>query len=243
MCKINIRGAPISFPIWSRPCKVVSRKDVLTSVVEARAKATSCEDRRFTHRSRQGQAVAGCPAQLSGALGPLLAVSEIIRLEINQNFLPSIQLGTKTASVARRDYIDAVRAYNPEPQDLSELAWAATFSWQQAMANSPQRSSADASASQILTFSTPRRARMTLLAGVWRRTALSRRVKCPSPGCLAAALFAAFAFVNLAVAYVFPPLPGVSWIPPIFRPPLPPILSPKHFLARANPAFSSLWRR
>jgi hypothetical protein len=38
---------------------------------------------------------------------------------------------------------------------------------------------------------------------------LGRAQKAGPPGlCLAAALFAAFAFVNLAVAYTFPPLTG-----------------------------------
>jgi uncharacterized protein len=52
---------------------------------------------------------------------------------------------------------------------------------------------------------------MTLLARVWRRDKrFPRRVEMPPVTglCLAAALFAAFAFVNLAVAYAFPPLTG-----------------------------------
>ena len=70
-------------------------------------------------------------SQLSGALGRLLAVSENYPdLKSNQNFLAlQSQLeGTENRiSVARRDYIEAVRAYNLSLKTFPSLLWAATF--------------------------------------------------------------------------------------------------------------------
>ncbi len=69
--------------------------------------------------------------QLSGALGRLLAVSEHYPdLKSNQNFLAlQSQLeGTENRiTVARRDYIEAVRAYNTELKTFPGVLWAATF--------------------------------------------------------------------------------------------------------------------
>src|SRR5208282_3528700 len=69
--------------------------------------------------------------QLSGALGRLLAVNENYPdLKSNQNFLAlQSQLeGTENRiSVARRDYIEAVRAYNLSLKTFPSLLWAATF--------------------------------------------------------------------------------------------------------------------
>jgi LemA protein len=90
---------------------------VLTQVVEARAKATQMtipaniiENPQAFHEFEQNQ------AQLSGALGRLLAVSEQYPdLKSNQEFmaLQSQLEGTENRiAVARRDYIDAVQAYN-----------------------------------------------------------------------------------------------------------------------------------
>ena len=92
-------------------------KDVLTSVVEARAKATqitlSADDLTDPAKVKAFQEAQG---QLSGALGRLLAISENYPdLKSNQNFLAlQSQLeGTENRiTVARRDYIEAVRAYN-----------------------------------------------------------------------------------------------------------------------------------
>ncbi len=107
-------------------------KDVLTAVVEARAKATQVrvDASQLTDpdKIRQFQEA---QSQLSGALGRLLAVSENYPdLKSNQNFLAlQSQLeGTENRiAVARRDYIDAVRAYNTEPRTLPGLVWASTF--------------------------------------------------------------------------------------------------------------------
>jgi LemA protein len=90
---------------------------VLTAVTEARAKATQMtipaditSNPQAFHQFEQNQ------AQLGGALGRLLAVSERYPdLKSNQNFLAlQAQLeGTENRiAVARRDYIDAVQTYN-----------------------------------------------------------------------------------------------------------------------------------
>jgi LemA protein len=107
-------------------------KDVLTSVVEARAKATSVKiDASQLTDPEKVKQFQDAQAQLSGALGRLLAVSENYpELKSNQNFLAlQSQLeGTENRiSVARRDYIDAVRAYNTSLRTLPTLIWAATL--------------------------------------------------------------------------------------------------------------------
>jgi LemA protein len=107
-------------------------KDVLTSVIEARAKATSVtiDASQLTDPDKVKQ-FQEAQSQLSGALGRLLAVSENYPdLKSNQNFLAlQSQLeGTENRiSVARRDYIDAVRAYNLSLKTFPSLLWAATF--------------------------------------------------------------------------------------------------------------------
>ena len=107
-------------------------KDVLTSVIEARAKATSVriDASQLTDPDKLKQ-FQDAQGQLSGALGRLLAVSENYPdLKSNQNFLAlQSQLeGTENRiSVARRDYIDAVRAYNLSLKTFPSLLWAATF--------------------------------------------------------------------------------------------------------------------
>ena len=94
-------------------------KDVLTAVVEARAKATQIkiDVSQLTDPDKLKQ-FQDAQNQLSGALGRLLAISENYPdLKSNQNFLAlQSQLeGTENRiTVARRDYIEAVRAYNTE---------------------------------------------------------------------------------------------------------------------------------
>src|SRR3979490_1350529 len=91
-------------------------KDVLTAVVEARAKATQVkvDVSQLTDPDKLKQ-FQDAQNQLSGALGRLLAVSENYPdLKSNQNFLAlQSQLeGTENRiAVARRDYIESVRAY------------------------------------------------------------------------------------------------------------------------------------
>jgi LemA protein len=107
-------------------------KDVLTAVVEARAKATQVkiDASQLTDPAKLKQ-FADAQGQLSGALGRLLAVSENYpELKSNQNFLAlQSQLeGTENRiAVARRDYIEAVRIYNTELKTFPGLFWASTF--------------------------------------------------------------------------------------------------------------------
>jgi LemA protein len=107
-------------------------KDVLTSVVEARAKATQVkiDASQLTDPVKLKQ-FQDAQNQLSGALGRLLAVSENYPdLKSNQNFLAlQSQLeGTENRiAVARRDYIEAVRAYNTELRTFPGVLWASTF--------------------------------------------------------------------------------------------------------------------
>jgi LemA protein len=108
-------------------------REVLTQVVEARAKATQVQinvdqltDPEALRRFQDAQ------QQLSGALGRLLAVSENYpELKSNQNFLAlQSQLeGTENRiAVARRDYIQAVQAYNTEVRTFPGRLWAIVWS-------------------------------------------------------------------------------------------------------------------
>ena len=107
-------------------------REVLTQVIEARAKATQVQvnvdqltDPEALRRFQEAQ------SQLSGALGRLIAVSENYPdLKSNQNFLAlQSQLeGTENRiSVARRDYIQAVQAYNTEVRTLPGRLWAVVY--------------------------------------------------------------------------------------------------------------------
>jgi LemA protein len=104
-------------------------KDVLTAVVEARAKATQVkiDVSQLTDPDKLKQ-FQDAQNQLSGALGRLLAVSENYPdLKSNQNFLAlQSQLeGTENRiTVARRDYIEAVRVYNTDLKTFPTVIWA-----------------------------------------------------------------------------------------------------------------------
>jgi LemA protein len=107
-------------------------RDVLTAVVEARAKATQVkiDVSQLTDPEKLKQ-FQDAQNQLSGALGRLLAISENYPdLKSNQNFLAlQSQLeGTENRiTVARRDYIEAVRVYNTQLKTFPGILWAATF--------------------------------------------------------------------------------------------------------------------
>jgi LemA protein len=104
---------------------------VLTEVTEARAKATSinltADD--LTDPAKV-KALQDAQAQLTGALGRLLAVSENYPdLKSNQNFLAlQSQLeGTENRiAVARRDYIAAVQDFNTTLRTFPSVLWAQT---------------------------------------------------------------------------------------------------------------------
>ena len=107
-------------------------KDVLTAVVEARAKATQVKiDVSQLDDPAKLKQFQDAQNLLSGALGRLLAVSENYPdLKSNQNFLAlQSQLeGTENRiAVARRDYIEAARVYNTSLKTFPGILWAATF--------------------------------------------------------------------------------------------------------------------
>ncbi|HZZ62489.1 MAG TPA: LemA family protein [Roseiarcus sp.] len=104
-------------------------KDVLTQVTEARAKATAIHvDANDLADPEKIKAMQQAQAQLSGALGRLLAVSENYPdLKSNQNFLAlQAQLeGTENRiAVARRDYIAAVQDFNTSLRTFPTALWA-----------------------------------------------------------------------------------------------------------------------
>ena len=129
---------------------------VLTEVVEARAKATQVtidasklSDPEAVKKFQEAQ------AQLSGALGRLLAVSENYPdLKSNQNFLAlQSQLeGTENRiAVARRDYIQAVQAYNTELRTIPGK-WIAGFLYPEAKPMATFETSQENQATPKVTF-------------------------------------------------------------------------------------------
>ncbi len=106
-------------------------KNVLTAVVEARAKATQIKvDASDLTDPEKVKAFQDAQNQLTGVLGRLLAVTENYPdLKSNANFLAlQSQLeGTENRiAVARRDYIEAVRAYNLSLRTFPSVIWAKT---------------------------------------------------------------------------------------------------------------------
>jgi LemA protein len=107
-------------------------KDVLTAVIEARAKATQVKlDASQLTDPEKVKQFQDAQNTLTGALGRLLVVSERYpELKSNANFLAlQSQLeGTENRiAVARRDYIDSVRAYNLSLRTFPSIIWAKTF--------------------------------------------------------------------------------------------------------------------
>jgi LemA protein len=105
-------------------------QNVLTGVVEARAKATQAQVNIPADVLTNPEAMKrfqDAQNQLSGALGRLLAVSERYPdLKSGQNFLAlQSQLeGTENRiAIARRDYINAVRVYNTELTTFPGRIW------------------------------------------------------------------------------------------------------------------------
>ena len=102
---------------------------MLEAVTQARARATSITVTPDVLTNPEAfKRFQDAQAQLSGALGRLLAtVERYPELKSNQNFL-SLQAqleGTENRiAVARRDYIEAVRAYNTELKTYPGLIWA-----------------------------------------------------------------------------------------------------------------------
>jgi LemA protein len=107
-------------------------REVLTQVIEARARATQVKvDPSIVTDPARFKEFQDAQNQLSGALGRLLVVVERYpELKSNQNFLAlQSQLeGTENRiAVARRDYIEAVRAYNTELRTFPGIIWATIY--------------------------------------------------------------------------------------------------------------------
>src|SRR6185312_4328322 len=106
-------------------------REVLTAVVEARAKATQIrvDASQLTDPDKIKQ-FQDAQSQLTGALGRLIAVSENYPdLKSNQNFLAlqsQLEVTENRIAVARRDYIEAVRAYNTALRTFPGVLWAST---------------------------------------------------------------------------------------------------------------------
>lgn len=107
-------------------------REVLTAVVEARAKASQVKvDASTITDPVRFKEFQDAQNQLSGALGRLLVtVERYPDLKSNQNFLAlQSQLeGTENrVAVARRDYIQAVQAFNTEIRTFPGVIWARLF--------------------------------------------------------------------------------------------------------------------
>jgi LemA protein len=109
-------------------------RQVLEEVTNARARATQVQVQvppDILTNPEAFKQFQEAQAQLTGALGRLLAVSERYPdLKSNQNFLAlQSQLeGTENRiAVARRDYIEAVRQYNTELRTFPGVIWASTL--------------------------------------------------------------------------------------------------------------------
>src|SRR6516165_10087046 len=115
-------------------------KSVLTSVIEARAKATQVKvDASDLTDPAKIKAFQDAQAQLTGALGRLLAVSEKYPdLKSNANFMAlqsQLENTENGIAAARRNYIDAVRAFNTALRTFPTIIWAKTaFSGEKRMA-------------------------------------------------------------------------------------------------------------
>ena len=125
-------------------------RDVLTAVVEARAKATQVKvDASQLTDPEKVKQFQDAQNQLSSTLGRLLAITENYPdLKSNTNFLAlqSELEGTENRiAVARRDYIEAVRAYNTSLRTFPTVLWAKTvFSNSKSMAEFTATESAQA---------------------------------------------------------------------------------------------------
>jgi LemA protein len=107
-------------------------REVLTQVIEARARATQVKvDASTITDPAKFKEYQEAQNQLSGALGRLMVtVERYPDLKSNQNFLAlQSQLeGTENrVTVARRDYIQAVQAFNTEIRTFPGVIWARLF--------------------------------------------------------------------------------------------------------------------
>jgi LemA protein len=107
-------------------------REVLTQVVDARAKASQIRvDAATVTDPAKFKEYQDAQNALSGALGRLLVTIERYPdLKSNQNFLAlqsQLENTENQVSVARRDYVEGVRAYNTELKTFPGLLWASTL--------------------------------------------------------------------------------------------------------------------
>jgi LemA protein len=107
-------------------------REVLTQVVEARARASQVRvDASTVTDPAKFKEYQDAQNALSGALGRLLVTIERYPdLKSNQNFLTlqsQLENTENQVSVARRDYVEGVRAYNTELKTFPGLLWASTL--------------------------------------------------------------------------------------------------------------------
>jgi LemA protein len=107
-------------------------REVLTQVVEARAKASQIRvDASTVTDPAKFKEYQDAQNALSGALGRLLVTIERYPdLKSSQNFLTlqsQLENTENQVSAARRDYVEGVRAYNTELKTFPGLLWASTL--------------------------------------------------------------------------------------------------------------------
>lgn len=115
-------------------------QEVLTRVVEARAKATQMTiPSDILTNPEAFQKWQQAQGELGAALGRLISITENYPdLKSNQNFLAlqsQIEGTENRISVARRDYIDSVQRYNTEIRTVPGRWWNALMYHAQPMAN------------------------------------------------------------------------------------------------------------
>src|SRR5262249_24162348 len=108
-------------------------REVLTSVIEARAKATQIKvDASQLTDPEKVRQFQGARNQLSRALGRRMPWSETYHNpnpnKISRALQPKPEGTEIRIAVARRDYIEAVRAYNTKLRPFPGILWANTFS-------------------------------------------------------------------------------------------------------------------
>src|SRR6516165_5053401 len=114
------------------PNLVETVKGYAAQVTEARAKASQIKvDASTLTDPAKFKEYQDAQNALTGALGRLLVtVERYPELKSNQNFLAlqsQLEGSENRISVARRDYIDSVRAYNTELKTFPGVIWASTL--------------------------------------------------------------------------------------------------------------------
>ncbi len=106
-------------------------KDVLTSVMEARSKATSIQIKADDVNADNIQKFQEAQSQLSGALSRLLAVSEnypnLKATQAYSDLMTELEGTENRINIARKDYNEAVQAYNTKARSFPTNITAGLF--------------------------------------------------------------------------------------------------------------------